>query len=186
MRSETGLIGFIGPKGSGKTTAASILARRHGYQTLSFAEPMRRMLYQIGLDHQHLLGEDKEKPTPLLNGKTPRHAMQTLGTEWGRKHFGETFWSNIWARDAERIMKRGRVVCDDVRTSSEVALICNMGGTIIEVNRPGYDYTNEHATEMRPQTMPMSVIALSNNYGPDMLDERLDQIMGNLGGAQRV
>ena len=42
------------------------------------------MLYQLGLGEAHIEGALKEVPCELLGGKTPRYAMQTLGTEWGR------------------------------------------------------------------------------------------------------
>ncbi len=41
-------------------------------------------------------GSLKAKPCSLLAGKTPRHAMQTLGTEWGRNCIGDGFWINLW------------------------------------------------------------------------------------------
>ncbi len=59
--------------------------------------------------------------------------MQTLGTEWGRA-LSPTLWVNVWARSLDGLE---RVVADDVRFDNEVAAVRELGGTVIEVQRPG-------------------------------------------------
>jgi len=89
------LIAFIGLSGCGKTTAARYF-NDHGFTRLRFAEPLKRMLRAIGLTDAQLDGDLKEQETNLLCDRTPRHAMQTLGTEWGRNQIDQDFWVNIW------------------------------------------------------------------------------------------
>ena len=78
------LIGFCGAAGAGKTHAATLLARDWGYSRVRFAGPLKAMLHALGLTEADTDGAAKDQPADLLGGRTPRHAMQTLGTEWGR------------------------------------------------------------------------------------------------------
>lgn len=117
------VIGLIGPKGSGKSEAANILAQDHGYQRIAFADPLKLMLKALGLSESDLWGQDKETPSALLCGNTPRRAMQTLGTEWGRKLIDETLWATAWQRMVlQGIGKYGagfRVAVEDMRFVNE-------------------------------------------------------------------
>ena len=47
-----------------------------------------------GMIRRMIDGDLKEAPTPLFEGRTPRHAMQTLGTEWGRDRIGRDLRAN--------------------------------------------------------------------------------------------
>ena len=101
------LIALTGLAGSGKTTAADYLVKAHGFACISFAGPIKSMLRTLGLtaleDIEEVFeGEGKEKPNRLLCGKSPRFAMQTLGTEWGRDLIGPDLWVNAWNRDGAR------------------------------------------------------------------------------------
>lgn len=131
MFSAPKLIGLIGRKGSGKDTAAEMLLRG-GYQNVKFAGALKDMLrcflaYQ-GLDavsiERMIEGDLKETPTPLLGGQTPRFAMQTLGTEWGRDLLAQDLW--VWA--AVRRCDGRNSVITDVRFPNERDAILSAGG----------------------------------------------------------
>ncbi|TPM67434.1 deoxynucleotide monophosphate kinase [Mesorhizobium sp. B2-2-1] len=125
------VVALSGLAGSGKSTAAQYLVERHGYTRVRFAGPLKAMIKAIGLDDRHTDGEWKEETVRLLNHKTPRHAMQTLGTEWGRKCMGEDFWVNLWSCAASDVIEDGgRVVVDDCRFPNEAAAVRKMGGDI--------------------------------------------------------
>lgn len=143
------VVGIIGFAGSGKTTLSSYLVRELGYARRPFALPLKRMLGALGLTAEHLEGNGplKSAPCDLLGGHTPRHAMQTLGTEWGRGHMGEDFWVNAWRAGAGKVPY---AVADDVRFPNEVAAIRSMGGVIIKVVRdsvPVAHAAERHASE---------------------------------------
>ena len=78
------VIAITGQAGSGKTTIAKHLELEYNYVRVRFAEVLKDMLLALGLTEEEINGDLKEKPCSLLLGKTPRHAMQTLGIEWGR------------------------------------------------------------------------------------------------------
>lgn len=131
-------IGLCGPEGAGKSAAAKMLADR-GLTVLPLAAPLKRMLAAIGLPPESLYGTPDQKATPLaaLCGHSARHAMQTLGTEWGRKCIGENFWCDAWRALAAQ---HAAVVADDVRFQNEVAAVRGLGGKVICIVRHKDDF----------------------------------------------
>ena len=133
-KSDMPLIGFCGVAGSGKSTAALRLESAHGFSRIRFAGPLKDMMAALGLTYDEVEGSAKEKPCELLCGKTPRQAMQWLGTEWGRDLLGPDFWARAWARAIEG---HGRVVVDDVRFENEAAAIRERRGLLVRIDRAG-------------------------------------------------
>ena len=144
------IIAFTGYAGAGKSAAAKILVE-NGWTRAKFAAPLKNMLRSLLHDQgvipelieEMIEGRLKESPSPLLNGRTPRHAMQTLGTEWGRTCIDEDLWVDAAMRSVS-----GPTVFDDCRFSNEVAAIREAGGTIIEIQRPGVGPVNGHVSEV--------------------------------------
>lgn len=137
---ETGkplVVGFCGKAGAGKSTAAFALVHQDNVRFIPFAGPLKAMLRALAdlgpypVDHMLDHSDFKEMSVVVLGGNTPRHAMQTLGTEWGRKCMGEDFWVDMWLRQVHR----DSVVADDVRFENEAAAIREMGGLVIEIRR---------------------------------------------------
>lgn len=143
--SERVLIGIIGVAGSGKTLVAKHLIDRYGFARRRFAEPIKRMLRSgLGLSDAQLDGADKLQTLPEFGGATPRLLMQTLGTDWGRRHVHPDIWVECWRRDV--LAAGSLVVCDDVRFPNEAAAVKALGGTLWRVYRPGLN-TMDHASE---------------------------------------
>lgn len=129
------LVGISGKAGSGKTTASAALVEV-GWVRVKMADPLKDMLRSIGLTDRHIEGDLKETPCDLLQGKTPRHAMITLGTEWGRDMIGPDFWIGIARKRIIAALASGKnVVVDDVRYDNEAALIRDLGGDVVQVER---------------------------------------------------
>lgn len=143
------VIGFVGYAGSGKSEAAKRLIEKHGYVRERMAGPLKEMLRGLGLTDRELDGDLKEKPCELLCGKTPREAMQLLGTEFGRQMIGGDIWVSSWLRRAGVALSDGAagVVADDVRFPNEVGAIRSASGLIIRVDRDGVDRRYRHASE---------------------------------------
>lgn len=137
------LIALTGAAGSGKSTAASYLVEHHGYVRVRFAQPLKDMMAALGLDERHIEGDLKQTPMEELSGQTPRYAMQTLGTEWGRNCMGDDFWVNLWRQDA---LRHERVVVDDCRFPNEAEAIHALGGKIIKITGRG-GIAGAHASE---------------------------------------
>ncbi len=132
------VIGISGPAGSGKSTAADLLIERHGYVRVKFAAPLKAMCRAIGMTDDQIEGSLKETPSRLLQGRTPRYVMQTLGTEWGRKLVGENLWIDLWTESVNACLDQGgRVVCDDVRFANEALAVLKLGGIVYRLQGRG-------------------------------------------------
>jgi hypothetical protein len=145
------LIGFTGAKQSGKTTAAKHLMKS-GFVGLSFAHGIRMMLtgllMTLGYGRNRineLMNEDKEQSIPPFY-KSCRQMMQLLGTEWGR----DLIHPDLWVIAARAQIERygdADIVFDDVRFENEAAMIRELGGLIIHVDRLGADDDDRHRSE---------------------------------------
>lgn len=131
------VIVLTGQAGSGKSTIAAQLAAQ-GYTVVKFAGPLKAMLRALGLTDAEIEGDLKEKPCPLLGGRTPRYAMQTLGTEWGRNLIAPDLWVAAWQHAVRGVLASGgRVVVDDCRFRNELAAAMEMGGVAVRLVRDG-------------------------------------------------
>lgn len=146
------IVGLCGYTGAGKTTAAKALERR-GFVRVRFAAPLKDMLRALGLSAEAVDGAGRAQPNAILCGHTPRHALQTLGTEWGRQMIGADLWVNAWEQSALAALDYGSacgVVADDVRFANEAARIRKLGGIVVMIERPGVARTNNHVSEAIP------------------------------------
>lgn len=148
------LIGLYSPAPqSGKSTVASVLGD-HGYYTIPFAAPLKRMvrtfLVQLGYGPDaidELLTTHKEVKLDGI-GCSTRHLLQTLGTEWGRTCVHPEVWLQCWQVTASRYLQSSTsVVVDDVRFPNEADLIRSLGGELWYIERPQTVLHTEHVSE---------------------------------------
>ena len=143
------IIGIAGRAGAGKDTAADVLVAEFGYKKVSLADPMKKFLANLfDWSYTQLWGpsEERNKPdTRYLQAVvdrvpvylSPRKALQTLGTEWGR-----TLYDDIWVQYAMRQALEdpdAKVVISDVRFPNELAAIAAAGGQTWNIVRPEED-----------------------------------------------
>lgn len=140
------IIALTGHKFCGKSTAGKVLINDFGYVRIRFADKLKAMLYKLGLTIAQVEGDEKEVPCDLLLGKTPRYAMQTLGTEWGRGMIGGNIWVAATFAAMSRIDKK-LIVIDDCRFLNEAKAVSEVGGHIVRIVRPGYGEGDGHASE---------------------------------------
>lgn len=168
------IIGICGPARAGKDTIAKVL-KSMGYVKDSFAAPIRNYVAAIcglTLDQLELV---KDFPSDALAGKTPRYAMQTLGTEWGRKLIARDLWINY-------LMRRSagqRLVVPDIRFENEAQAILKQGGLILKVVRPGVEIVE--STHSSEAGIPDSLVdhTFVNDKGVDELGFAVVDLMSN-------
>ena len=146
------LIAFCGAMGSGKTYAADYLIQNFGYTRVKFAKPLKDMLRAIGLTDEHIEGELKDLPCDLLDGRTPRWAMQSLGTEWGRTLISENLWGNLWEKQVESLLQQNKpVVVDDCRFNNEAERVKRLKGSLFLIMTPRSETAEaRHPSEVLP------------------------------------
>ncbi|EHJ97684.1 AAA family ATPase [Agrobacterium tumefaciens] len=168
------VIALTGLAGSGKSTASKYLVEKHGYQLVKFAGPLKDMLRAIGLSEAQIEGELKEEPCEWLQGATPRHAMQTLGTQWGRTCIGPSFWIELWVRRVNLIIAEGgRVVVDDCRFPNEADEVRKLGGVVWRIVGRG-GIAGSHESEAGCGGADMEI---RNTHGIDRLQQLLDNAL---------
>lgn len=167
------LIGIYSPaQGSGKSTLATALIEQFGFRLSKMAGPLKDMIrsYLRGQGcpdaeiERYVEGDLKEEPCLYLHGATPRHAMQTLGTEWGRNCMGENFWvSSFLGRINFLRMDGFAIVCDDVRFPNEAQAIRDAGGFLVHLERPSISADTSHASEGSLKDYPFDLYIV-NQY----------------------
>ena len=175
------LIGLSGKAGSGKSTVTRYLNDK-GFGTRKFAEPLKAMiaalLEQQGVSPEttpeYIEGSLKELPTEFLGGRSPRYAMQTLGTEWGRGLISENFW-------VDAAMKQiadgdGDLIFDDVRFQNEALAIRRAGGIVVNIVRPALDPAEEHQSEYALADFYFNYV-IYNDSTMNKLYERIDTFL---------
>jgi dephospho-CoA kinase len=175
-------IGLIGKFGSGKTTAAEYLVKEYGYNRMSLADPMRKIVKDIfGVE---------SKTDPRY-----RRLMQKLGTDWFRSED-----KDVWVKHLlRRVEKETRpVVVDDVRFPNEAATLAARGWYIVYldcslevrtqrcISRDGHfdestlNHPSETGVDEILQMLGDGVIALPAGGSISELHEALDDLMLSL------
>jgi hypothetical protein len=178
----TKIIALTGYMGSGKSTAAAHLRDAHGYEVVPFAAPLKNMLRALGVPEESLTGADKEVPLDLLGGRTARHAMQTLGTEWGRNLISPDLWISVWRKAIEGHEK---VAVDDMRFLNEAQAVRDLGGLIVRIKHPRDTDISLHDSErfvplLIPDTVLRNTGSLDDfNYTVSRLSTEFDQLSRN-------
>ena len=161
------IIGISGRAGSGKSVVADHLIAEHGFRRVKFAGPLKAMVRALlatrGADaeiiERMIEGDLKEVPSAWLNGRTPRHAMITLGTEWGRDLMARDLWVDAAGDMLAAIRVNdpdARIVVDDVRFPNELDAIRGRGGVVWRIVR-------EITAEDQPAAHPSEALVLPDD-----------------------
>lgn len=110
---------------------------------------------------------------------TPRLALQSLGTEWGRR-----LNENIWARAClNHIRSTGQPkhAIPDVRFRNEMAAIKQSGGLVIRLLRGSRE--SNHPSELELEGIPLDDfdVVIDNSSSKEYLFSSLDAVMVGVG-----
>jgi hypothetical protein len=130
---------------SGKSEVAKVLTTS-GFHTVKFADPLKTMvrglLLSMGIEFETVErmveGDLKEEVVPGFTTVTPRHLMQTLGTDWGREAVDNELWTKVAGAKMDKVTRLGGlVVVDDLRFPNEYDAMRERGAYLVRVVRPG-------------------------------------------------
>lgn len=169
------IIGIAGHARSGKDTIAKLIKQEHHCMTYAFAEPLKAMLKAIGLEEHELNGWKKDEINNDFQA-TPRHMMQTLGTEWGR----DTINANMWVIAAAKRLKHlnqaqpdATILITDVRFPNEADFV-REHGFLIHVERPVKRISGStHRSENRLSVKDTDHIIINDGSLEDLREEAL-------------
>lgn len=141
------LIGLLGKKSSGKSTAADYLVEKYQFHEKSFADPLKIICRELFLlNDDQLYGDLKEIPDPRWYQCSPRKMLQFIGTDLLRNQLNNIMPGidndifidhfRLWFEREKQINPNVRVVISDNRFINEVEFIKSLGGIIIKINRP--------------------------------------------------
>lgn len=175
------IVAFAGPKGSGKDTAAKVL---EGHKHVKFAGALKSMIAALlkyagcpadKIDYW-IEGKGKEESCPYLNGQSPRHAMQTLGTEWGRKCMNENFWVQITEK---HIRNEGlqKVVITDMRFPNERSMVEAIGGVTVKIRPANFSMNDAHESERHVLTMSTDIDVFNDFKGVEEFQNTIRSIL---------
>jgi len=126
------------------------------------------------------LGHDEETIFRMIEGDlknldsvgpniSPRHLMQTLGTEWGRDCIHPNIWIDIAMSQARNVCARGsNCVIDDLRFENEYDAIAKANGELWKVVRPGTESANGHQSEGRLEHLQFDVVIVNDGTIEDL------------------
>lgn len=128
------IIALTGIAGSGKsTTAKALIALRPGTVPMSLAAPFKlRACALFSVFSDEVFG-----PTP--KSAHTRTLLQEMGTECGRKIYGDDFWTRHADADLYRLRQYGirTVVIDDVRFQNEADWALAHGALLVKLEGRG-------------------------------------------------
>ena len=149
------IVAFTGKAGSGKSTAATGLIRELKFEEYQFSRPLKRAVAAMLGVSPHLMEDQEfkaghlalETPTEIFK-VTPRHLLQTLGTDWARDTIHKDFWVALMERGTREC--ESNIVITDLRFDNEAKWVQSRGGIVVEIVRPDQESiaTSDHASEL--------------------------------------
>lgn len=216
------IVGITGHSGAGKDTVADYLVEKYGFVKVALADPLKRICKEVyDFSDLQLWGPSEERNKPDLRYGTgkgflvPRVALQSLGTEWGRAIYDDT-WVDYALRVADAILDKGMsysqknglykpegwgrlfnkkvtgVVIPDVRFKNEMRHIrIRRRGFLARISRPGFEGNvgiANHASETEQKSIHDSEFdfILSNVSSLDVLKENVDKMVKRFKTGRRL
>jgi hypothetical protein len=213
---EGKIVAIMGHARAGKDTTAEYLVQKHYFTRIGLADPMKRFCKEVfQFSDEQLYGNDRDQPDKRYLQKcwvdgigfenkkylTPRYALQTLGTEWGRDCYND-IWIDYGIFMAKNLiqgysrydMKTGLeitekdtgicpgVVFSDLRFQNEFDATKKAGAIMVRIHRPGVDSiagVAGHQSEEEQKGIPDSAfdVVLQNDGTIEELHQKIEQVL---------
>ena len=172
------LIGFVGPKTSGKSLAASYLIKV-GFKPLNFKDELDHELFVKFYGLLEVLSDRYKTKIADLVYKKPlkpeiRELKKCFGTNVMRR-IDEDYWVNKWLM-WYRLYKYQKVVVDDVRFNNEARVINKNGGILIRIVRKQKGKKDTHQSETEQCDIKCD-FTIDNNGTKEELRKNLQTVL---------
>lgn len=119
------VVALSGKAGHGKDTVANYLRDKHGFKTVSFAQPLKTGLStMLALDPEFFEDRVLKEKTLEEYGKSPRQLMQWMGTDVLRAHIRDDIFIMTMKKRLHTLLAlKEDVVISDCRFDAEAALV---------------------------------------------------------------
>lgn len=153
------IIGLFGYAGSGKTTVAQHLVKKHKFKQVNFKDALveemkvnfpdllKEIAYNTDLLNQYETGVGESMTIKELFEQKPpvmRALMQNYGTDVRRKG-NENYWVKKWVKATKGL--RSNIVTDDVRFYNELSALTEKDAIFIRVKRDDITKAGSHVSE---------------------------------------
>ncbi len=193
------IIGINGPKGAGKNEVANFLVKNHGFEAMGFADKLKESAAALfGIDSAHWdfwknlpemrirISRDKGSQSFNVVNISAREFLQRYGTEAHRDVFGYEFWVDEFFKpymSDEGDFYGPNLAISDARFDNELKRIRDLKGTIVRVERPGLETSDNHVSEASPSSDLIDYVIV-NSGTLDDLEAQVDIFMEHLLGKQ--
>lgn len=185
------LLGIGGRLTSGKDTVADYLVEKHGWVKLNMSSPLHEAMLRLDpwvpVDFEYASGIwrysylcEKVGYTAAKENPEVRRLLQKLGTDVGRKMFGENVWVDYAANTITPLRAAGEnVVITGIRFPNEIAMIhsnvvLDQPGQLVWVERPGLTLGKEAAHVSETLTGEDFDITILNDSTLDVLYAKVE------------
>ena len=170
-----------GCPGSGKDTVSDYLVANYNYKTIAFKDSAYKAVYE----HYNITKEEymslyndrdlKDKPSDLLEGHSPRCAMQYVIEQVKKPKYGKDYLAKATIEIIQKDVYNDYVISDLGLPEEEIAVhyyLRKEKYQIIYINRNGYDFSKD--TRSKRQIIHNTI---DNNSDLDHLYKQVDKIL---------
>lgn len=191
------LIGIVGNKKVGKDTFADYIIEKvhpssnNTFEKQTFAKPIKDVLkVMLNFSDAQLYDQDYKEKIDEKWGATPRNCMQSLG-DLLEEDFPKRFPAIMKATNNQRIVvtilkqfllskllkDKTNIIISDVRRSDEAAMIKDLGGILIKIERPGFSNLGDaktHISEREISKIKADFVIENNGTIPNLYAKAQD------------
>lgn len=209
---DPAIVALTGPAGAGKDTVADYMVEHHGYTKMAFADALRDEVGRAFDVSIQLLTHPETKDHPMsalalrrcmnyefvhhvrqgrnddpYKPRSPRQILQWWGTDYRRAQEPH-YWIDVFMTRFVKAHSEGkqRFVVTDVRTGKEAELLRELGASLWQINRPGFDpQPGAHSTETTGAEFNPDQL-LVNSHSITHLHKQAYALLAKLGKAQEA
>jgi len=197
------IIGFCGKKGAGKDFVSGILSRMlkergRTVTLIAFADPIKRFCQDaLGIGSELLWADNYKKefltrfrwgdfPDWVMEGPvgeragmgklSVREVVQLVGTEFGRKVWGEDIWTKAMEWRIDKI-RSDYILITDVRFPDEADMIRKYGGNVISVQGRGIKGDSHSSETSIDKIVPDAIITNGKEDDASSLTAKMNMIL---------